>query len=233
MNILMLTHYYYPHVGGVEKHLKNINENLNRMDYKIKVITEKYNSDLKTREIINGIEVFRIPIKKVKIAGLFYIWISLISYLNIIKQSDIIHIHDVFIWYLPFRFLYPNKKVFITFHGYESYPVKISAIIIRKISEILSNGNICIGEFIQKWYKTKATIINYGAVDLKKFKPDYKTSYDYDAIFFGRLDEQTGILKYLEAVRLIKRKISDFKLLVIGDGKYKSEVKKTSKLLSF
>ena len=57
MNILMLTRYYYPHVGGVEKHLFNINGNLNSRGYNIKVITEKYDIDLKNREIINGIKI--------------------------------------------------------------------------------------------------------------------------------------------------------------------------------
>jgi glycosyltransferase involved in cell wall biosynthesis len=229
----MISRYYYPHVGGVEKHLKNINTNLNSKGYKVKVITEKYNSNVKNREIVDGIEVLRIPIKKVKIIGLINIWIRLFGYINIINKSDIVHIHDVFIWYLPFRFIYPNKKVFITFHGYESYPVKMSAILIRKISELLTNGNICIGRFIQKWYKTKATFINYGAVDPRLFKPDNKNKYEYDAIFFGRLDEQTGILTYLKAAEIIKRKIPDFKLLVIGNGKYKDEAINNSTLLDF
>jgi hypothetical protein len=38
---------------------------------------------------------------------------------DLIKEADIIHCHDVFFWYLPFRFLFPQKKVYIPFHGYE------------------------------------------------------------------------------------------------------------------
>lgn len=233
MNVLMISKYYFPHVGGVEKHLRNINSNLNKKGYKVKVITEKYDNKLENNEVIEDVEVFRFPIIKFKIIGLLLIWIRLMNFISIIKNSDIIHIHDVFIWYLPFRFIFPNKKVYVTFHGYESYPVKTSAIILRKISELLSNGNICIGRFIEKWYKTKATLVNYGAVDLNKFKPDNKKHYEYDAIFIGRLDDQTGILTYLEAVKIIRKTKTDFQLLTIGDGKYIRESKETSTCLGF
>ena len=68
---------------------------------------------------------------------------------------------------LPFRFLCPTKKVYTTFHGYEgnSIPTK-KAILMHKISEKLSNGNICIGDFLEKWYGTKATYISYGATEI-------------------------------------------------------------------
>jgi len=71
----------------------------------------------------------------------------------LIQEADIVHCHDVFFWYLPFRFLYPKKKVFTTFHGWEGiFPPKWQAKVIRNISEKLSFGNICVGDFIRKWY---------------------------------------------------------------------------------
>jgi len=34
---------------------------------------------------------------------------------QLLQNADIIHCHDVFYWYLPFRFLYPHKPVFTPF----------------------------------------------------------------------------------------------------------------------
>ena len=108
----------------------------------------------------------------------------------------------------------------MTFHGYESYPIPKKAIMLRTIAERLTKGNICIGKFIEKWYGIKSDKISYGVVDVKKFK-SIKRKYKYDAIFASRLDEQTGILTYLDTVKILKENGVIFRLLVLGDGKYR------------
>lgn len=190
MKILFLTRYCYPHIGGVERHVHEVSLNLRKKGHKVTIISEE---DIKYPHI--------------KYIGLLHIWFWIFKNRELIKESDIVHCHDVFIWYLPFRFLYPNKKVYITFHGYEDYPLRKLSILIRKISAKLSRGNICIGKFIEKWYGIKANYISYGAVDTSKFKPrDIKPKYD--AVFIGRADEQTGFNQYIK----IKKNI-----LVVSD----------------
>src|SRR5207237_10432020 len=87
---------------------------------------------------------------------------------SLIQEADVVHCHDVFFWYLPFRFLYPQNSVYTTFHGYESYPIRKGAIWMRIISEKLSWGNICFGDFITKWYVTEPTVVSFAAVDIPK-----------------------------------------------------------------
>lgn len=229
----MLSRYYCPHVGGVERQVENISSILTKRGFDITVITEKYNEQLKFQETLGKVKIIRIQVIKLKLIGLLSIWINILKNIKIINDSDIVHVHDVFIWYLPFRFIFPQKKVFITFHGYETYPIKRRAILLRKISEIFSNGNICIGGFIEKWYGTKADIVSYPGIDLNKFKKSRKKHYEYDAIFAGRLDEQTGILTYLDSIKKLKKKGLNFKLLVIGEGKFNNETKKNSTLLGW
>jgi len=148
---------------------------------------------------------------------------------KLIEDADLVHAHDVGIWYWPFRVFYFKKPFYMTFHGYEGYPVSFKSRFIRKISEKISLGNICIGDFMKKWYGTVPTIVSYGAVDRKKYKPDNKEKYPYDAVFLSRLDEQTGILTYIKAVKRLK----DFKLLVLGDGKYRKEAEKNAEVEGF
>lgn len=229
MKILFLSNYFSPHIGGVEKHLRKVSETLIDQGYEVTIVTRRYKKSLKTREKVGKIKVLRFSHNSTKLLGLISIWIWLLKNRVIVKDSDIVHAHDVGIWYWPFRILYPQKPFFITFHGYEGYPVLMKSKLIRKINEKIAKGNICIGAFMEKWYGTKPTLISYGAVDTKKYSGDNKKDYKYDALFASRLDEQTGILTYVKAIK----KLPNFNLLVLGDGKYKKEAQKVAIVKGF
>lgn len=184
----------------------------------------------KSTEQSNKIIVYRLPKVKENRLKKISIWIWFFRNRKFIEKADIVHCHDVFFWYLPFRFLYPYKKVFTTFHGYEGYPLKLKNILIRKLSEKLSKGNICVGEFITKWYKTKPDIIIYGGVNhIKYIKPINSIS----AVFIGRMDEQTNIDQYVKAIKKIKAKYPDFKFLAVGSGKYENKLGKDINKIGF
>jgi glycosyltransferase involved in cell wall biosynthesis len=227
MKVLFFARLFSPHIGGVEKHVAEISKILIKKGHEITLITEQYSQDLKLQENIDGIKVFRIPnIKEGKMKK-FQIWKWLFTNYKLIEDADIVHCHDVFFWYLPFRFIFLFKKVFITFHGYEDYPLKSGSILMHRLSEKLSMGNICIGDFMKKWYKTKPNFVSYGAVTIPSQKLQNSSKLmPESAVFIGRLDKQTGILTYTEAVESIRRKIPDFKFLIIGDGNLKGKIDK-------
>lgn len=231
MNILFLTRRFYPDIGGVEKHVLEISIRLASQGHTITIITQSQNYNKKDTTFKN-INVFRIP-QHGNQNEKFFIWRWLWSKRTILKNADVIHCHDVFFWYLPFRFLYPGKPVFTTFHGYESFPIKKKAIVVRKISELLSFGNICIGDFISKWYRTKPSYVSYGAVDSSKFRVQSSKLRNESALFFGRLDEQTGIKIYNKALTILKKKYPKFRLLVVGNGKYRRFINKQVKVIGF
>jgi len=230
MKILFLSRLYAPHIGGVEKHVARISDILIKKGHKVTIVTEKHASGLKSKEIINGVEVIRMPHFKDGKSKKFKIWRWLWEHNDLIANADVVHCHDVFFWYFPFRFLYPSKKVFTTFHGYEDFPLRTKDIFVHKISEKLSMGNICIGDFISKWYGTKPSIVSYGAVDIPRIEK--LPNHTNGAVFIGRLDEQTGIQTYTQAVEIIRKKIPNFEFLVIGDGKFRSLVNKENKILN-
>lgn len=217
MNILFLTRRFYPDVGGVEKHVLKISELLIKEGHSVTLVTESQGKE----DNFHGIKILRIKTSNSWFKK-FEIWFWLWSNRQIIKQADVVHAHDVYYWYFPFRFIFPNKRSFVTFHGYESYPIKKRSIIIRKISEKLSDGNIIVGDFIKKWYGTKPNYVIYGAVDVPQ---KLKTAGNKEsAVFMGRLDEHTGILEYAKAIDLIKNNYPKFKFKILGDGKYKSKL---------
>jgi glycosyltransferase involved in cell wall biosynthesis len=158
MKILFLSRLYLPHVGGVEKHVQQISRILSAR-HEIKIITEKHDPGLKDIEKIEGIEVHRMPQ-----GGKKEIWKWMKKHKHLLDWADVIHVHDVYFWILPYRLRNWSKKTFITFHGYEgSEAPKIKQIIWHKIGEWLTRGNLCIGGFHQEWYKVKPTFTSYGA----------------------------------------------------------------------
>jgi len=147
MNILFLVQHKWPHVGGVEKHVYEVSKRLKESGQKVNIISEE---DIKC--------------PKIKYLGLLYIWFWFFKNINLIKKSDIVHCHDVFIWYLPFRFLFPKKPVYTTFHGWEGkYPIPFKNIFLKRLANKLSMGSIVVGKYIEKWYGIKGDIITYGA----------------------------------------------------------------------
>src|SRR4051812_13147164 len=110
MTILFLARRFYPQVGGVEKHVLEISKRLVEKGHKVIVITE-HEDKLKLKEIVDGIEVRRIKVGKDGWLKKFRIWGALWDMRKVVRRADVIHCHDVFFWYLPFRFLYPGKRV--------------------------------------------------------------------------------------------------------------------------
>ncbi len=228
MRVLFLSRFFYPHIGGVEKHVLEISRILKKKDFDITVLTEQLSKTSK-EGIIEGIKIRRIDVGKDDWFKKFRIWREIWKNKDLIRQSDVIHCHDVFFWYLPFRFIYPRKPVYSTFHGYEgnNLPSK-KAIFAHKITEKLSRGNICIGDFLRKWYGTKPTHITYGGVEIPNSKLQINTKYKI--LFLGRLEEETGIMEYLKALELLKNNGYDLELTVLGDGSLRKKSERFCKV---
>jgi glycosyltransferase involved in cell wall biosynthesis len=177
----------------------------------------------KREERIDGVRIIRIPVGKKLFFKKFLIWKWMLQNIPFFGSFDVIHVHDVFFWLFPIRPFFFWKKMYITFHGYEDFPVKKRWIFIRKMTEILTNGSICIGKFMKKWYFASPTYINYGGVRLEERN---SSENDMGAVFFGRLENQTGIMQYLEAFEKIKKEYPYFKLTVVGEGPLKRQLPK-------
>jgi len=238
--ILFLTRSFYPNIGGVEKHVLELSKVLIAKGHRISVITEKPHSNNyhskspndNSKGEISGIKIYRINIGKDDWFKKFRIWKQLFKNMNLFFSADIVHCHDVFFWYLPFRLIFPFKKVYTTFHGYEgnSLPRK-KAVIMHKIAEVFSNGNICVGDYLKKWYGTKPTIVTYGAIKNPKDKILTKQKKSVkNALYIGRLEEEAGILTYLKTLKLLKNLNVNLKLTVVGDGSQKKQAEKYSNL---
>lgn len=221
--ILFLSRLYHPHVGGVEKHVEELSKELIKKGYSVTVLTEKFDDSLPSTEKIEEVNIRRIKIPTDAFLKKFYIWKWVVSNRQLFENAEIIHIHDVFFWILPLVPFLIHKRKYITFHGYEGYPIKKRWIWERKLAEWFTRGNICVGDFMKKWYKTNPTSVIYGAVRLRY---QNKLPNPESAVFFGRLDRQTGFLEYMEAFEIVKKKFPKFRLTVVGEGEFEDKIPK-------
>nr|MBI5456053.1 glycosyltransferase family 4 protein [Candidatus Levybacteria bacterium] len=242
MTILFFARRFYPLIGGVEKHVLEVGKRLVKKGHKVIVVTEYEKNTNKQNQqsdplgaTIEGIEILRIQAGNEDKLKKFRIWFKLLKYIKFINSADIVHCHDIFFWYLPFRFLFPFKKVYTTFHGYEgnNMPNKKS-VLMHKIAEKLSWGNICVGDFFKKWYGTKPTYVSYGAVseinNLEiKNKNNSNNNSKIEIVYLGRLEEEAGIMDYLKALRNISKKSLNFKLVVLGNGSQMNKARNYAK----
>lgn len=214
MKILFIAKHKWPSIGGVEVHVRELSEELRKNNYEITTISE---------------EDIKYP--KIKIIGLIYIWFWLFNNRSLITGCNLVHIHDVFIWYLPFRFLYPNKKVYITFHGWEGkWPIPFWNIFNKRLANYLCNGSIAVGKYINKYYDVKSDYVIYGGVKktqkIKDPKTQDKLKIKNTIVWLGRQDPDTGINEFQQ--KLKDPKNQKFKVTYITNVKNPEKYLKTA-----
>jgi len=235
----MFSRFYFPHIGGVEKHVQKISEILLKKGLKITLVTERFEEKVSKIERINGIDILRVKLLDrkgfVRFFNKFIIWIWLFRNIELIKKADIVHCHDVFFWYLPFRFIFPKKPIYVTFHGWEGkYPIPKRYIFYRKIWEKLSWGNICVGDYLKIWYGTKPNFVTYGGVDEdKEDKKLYKHLEGNKVVFVGRLEKDLGLSKYLKIFEKLREKNKNFIIEFYGNGPLEEKASRYGKVVGF
>ena len=115
MKILFILENYYPNIGGVETLFKNLAEKLNQDGYEILVLTHKSQKNLAAIEVINGVQVRRLPLRN----RFVFTFFSLPWVLYYGRRFDYFHTtsyNAAVPAFIAAKLL--NKKCFITFHEY-------------------------------------------------------------------------------------------------------------------
>lgn len=224
MNITHLTRRYHPHLGGVETHVKSVVGELLQRSYKVTVITQQFSSSEALREVKQNLTIIRIPLEcnQNKIKTWTWFWKNR----DLLVHTDIIHVHDVFWWILPFSIAIRNKT-FITFHGWEGrYPVPFINKLQRYAFAALSKKTIHVGAWIKEFYWDKPNITIYGGISENNKYKNNKKNNTTQLVFLGRLSKDNDLEMYLRFVDLLKKSSANVTVTWIGDGEYKQECSK-------
>lgn len=210
MTIVHFCRRFWPEQGGVETHVEHVCKELCARGHEVRVITlepaDFASNQLSVLDSNVSFSLFRIPTNHA--SGWRYkvsIWGWLYTHRSLWINADVIQIHDVFWWIIPFIFFVRNKT-WMTFHGYElPGPPTWAQRFWHQLAAHLTVGSLGIGGFHPKWYGVNPTRVSYGAVHQKIWHNTLKRKRnlkdEVKIMYLGRLQEDVGILSYLKGFR--------------------------------
>lgn len=235
MKIVFLTRRFYPHIGGVEKHIFKVSQELIRRGHTVFVVSEHHDSLAPdySEHLLDGIQVHFFNFGPPGPSKKFRIWITLWKHRRLFQQADIVHTHDTMFWYVGLNILI--KPGFATFHGDEKvFPPARKAVFIRKLCEWVARGTIDVGPYLRKWYGTRPTTTIVGAVDKPYSLPNGKTRRSTPRILLiGRLEPDISISIYKDILTKLRQQKFPFTFEVCGDGTARNELQPFGKLHGF
>jgi len=230
----MVNKLYYPVIGGVENHVRDLARELfSQIDVRVLVANTSFQT---VEEKIDGVEVHKVAnlgtFKSTPIAPTFPCWLNKL-------KSDIFHFHFPY----PFgEFSYllvkPSGKLVVTYHSdivrqkfLRSLYKPFLKAFLRKADKIIvgSPNMIEHSQFLSK-VKEKCEVVHYG-IDVKRFELTEKVSKkakeirnhygDNIVLFVGRLIYYKGVEFLVKATKDVKGQ-----LILIGDGPLENDLKK-------
>jgi glycosyltransferase involved in cell wall biosynthesis len=249
MKIVIVAHYFLPHVGGIEYVVYNQAKELARRGHEVVVISSRVGEEPK-EELMDGFKVRRLRVWNIfeKKWGIPYpvFWPTALGRIkNEIKSADLIYAHDSFylstfwVQFLrkrynkPFVLMQHIKKVNDRRRIVNITQDAVHFVYSKKTLKTSPRVIVC-NKDVMKWINRKNNVIFMkNCVDINLFKPlnknsernkirkKYKLPIDKPVIIFvGRLFEKKGFQKLFEA------RDKDYFILFVGNGLVPDYMKK-------
>ncbi len=236
--VLQVNKLYYPHIGGVEKHVQDLSEAI-KDDVDLRVLVANTTRETVT-EKINGVEVIKAAslgmVASAPVAPSLWRWLSRLD-------SDIYHFHFPYpIGDLSYFLSQKKGKLIVSYHSDIVRQKRLLTLyrpimnrFLRRADLILAGSpNMIERSPILKDYKDKCRVFHYG-IDVKRFEKtdevkrkarEIRARFKNKKIilFIGRLVYYKGITYLLEAMKTI-----DAVLLLAGSGGMEGELKEKVK----
>ncbi len=229
MRIAHVVRQYYPSVGGFEEVVRNLCKCQLLAGHKPYVVTlDRYfkalDQKLPCREIVDGVEVIRIPFfgsTRYPIAP---------AVLKYIHDADLVHVHaiDFFYDYLAFTKFLHKKEMVASTHGgffhtnYASVLKKVFFNTVTRVSSTFYNKVIASshndGALFSQIIHSKKLIVIENGVDIHKLRVEGKTEFPPALLYFGRWSENKGLLSTLKLFKLLSEQdtINEWRLIIAG-----------------
>ncbi|MBI4716278.1 MAG: glycosyltransferase family 4 protein [Planctomycetes bacterium] len=220
MRILFFAHRYHPSIGGVEKYIHELARALLALGHEVSVLAGAHADGLPQHERHEGVVVHRFPAQRSPARCRLWLW----RHAHLLRRADVVSVSNTHMLEYLWRMLGPlldRRRLFLIRHGMGCvYPVPEEHRRRARRSCAWVAGTIHDGVFIEKWLAVRPELC-----------PDQGLSPEADtlapaaeppptsAVYIGRLEPDSGIRLYLDAVRRLTREHGlDFRLDVYGDG---------------
>lgn len=226
MNILFYIYRYWPKIGGVEKYIHELAKALIPKGHRITVVTGSHDNTLPEAEMHENVTIHRYPALRSPIRCQLH----LLRLRHLFTNADVIHVSDIMMlehYRRTIGWTLPNKPVFLTRHGMSiHHPVPNRDKKRAGRANRFATATIDDGHFISKWLESSATTVvpqglSPAAQNIEFVKPPTRPG----ATFIGRLEWDTGITDYIDAINILKTKHNmTIPLDVVGDGSLRTKL---------
>jgi len=249
--LLIFAAYYYPHVGGYEKNVHELNKRLVALGYEVNVVT--CNSDKSpVKEMRDGVHIYRLPAWNA-LGGTYPIPKLTPTTCKILRRLsrekfNLVHTQTRFFItsFMGFVFAKIKKLPLVhtergTRHSVTSnklleaigktYDHTLGSMIVRRaLKNIGVSQAAC--DFIRH-LGAKNPIVIHNGINTRFFKKtpsDVRRRMGLEGVvvitFVGRIIYAKGIHDLIDAFAQVKKQLPSTKLLIVGDGPYLEQLKK-------
>lgn len=239
--IAIFSGYYLPHLGGVERYTYNLAKKLKNMGYKIIIVTSRYDENLKEIEDTEYAKIFRLPTYKI-VSSRYPINKQnkrCKELLEMVKQENVNSaIIQTRFWttsYIASKFISKNNiPACLIEHGSTHFTVnnKILDFFGEKYEHILTNSikkrvkdYYGVSKKCTEWLKhfnIEAKGVFYNSVNSEKIE-EYSKFINKDTgkiniTYTGRMIEEKGVLRLIDAFKNLNKKYDNLELSLAGEG---------------
>ena len=239
--IAIFSGYYLPHLGGVERYTYNLAKKLKNMGYKIIIVTSRYDENLKEIEDTEYAKIFRLPTYKI-VSSRYPINKQnkrCKELLEMVKQENVNSaIIQTRFWttsYIASKFISKNNiPTCLIEHGSTHFTVnnKILDFFGEKYEHILTNSikkrvkdYYGVSKKCTEWLKhfnIEAKGVFYNSVNSEEIE-EYSKFINKDTgkiniTYTGRMIEEKGVLRLIDAFKNLNKKYDNLELSLAGEG---------------
>jgi len=241
MKIGLFTFHYFIQPGGVKKHVLGLAKELKKRAHKVKIIvprrkrSENYGKDV----ILLGTSF---PMDFSGTQADFDINFNPISIERTLKREkfNVLHFHNFGFPSVLQILISPsaaNTLNVLTFHAsiegstflkhFPSFLYLLNKICQWKIDGVIGVAPLVLDYL--KYYKGPKRVIPNG-IDIEEFNLNVPKIQKYcdgktNLLFVGRIEERKGLIYLLQAFKILNKKFSNLRLIIVGDGPLEGDCK--------
>lgn len=231
MRILQVCPKYYPDIGGIEQHVKNISERLSP-GHDVTVFAGDPSGRLPREEIINGVKVRRFRSFSPKDA--YHISFDMLKELRR-SSFDVVHGHGYHAFPMLFSRYAKRKRFIVTSHYHGRGSTNLREMLFKaykpcgrkamlEADAVIAVSNYEKSLLVRDFKIMDKVVVIPNGIDLDDFKaikPEQRTHRSILSV--GRIEEYKGVQFIIQALPFLDK---DVHLDVVGGGPYKEKLLK-------